>query len=115
MNNPILNSDSFSNLLKSLFFTNTRIRILWRLCFSLFVLNLGFSQNVIAKPLIPLVCDKPPRDHPVHKYPDKFVCMINEKGQKIHAAGDLTYPVQNGIDDSGLKAPVAPQPSDTIK
>jgi hypothetical protein len=35
--------------------------------------------------------------------------MINEEGKFEYALRDLTYPAQQGIDDSGLKAPVSIQ------
>ena len=41
-----------------------------------------------------------------------FICMINEEGKIDYALRDLTYPAQQGIDDSGLKAPVSIQTKD---
>lgn len=110
MKNPTPNSHSFSNLSNSFVPANAFVHLLLRIFSGFFILNLGFSQHVIAEQLR---CPIPPSDRYkdfVERHPEMFVCMINEKGKIDYAFRDLTYPAQQGIDDSGLKAPVSSQP-----
>jgi hypothetical protein len=99
MKNFIPNSDSFSIMFRSLFLKDAYRHIKRRLLYGLFVFNLGFPHILIARAFQPLDCI-PKLNNP------QFVCMIDEKGNKINAAADLSYPVQKSIDHSGLKAPV---------
>jgi len=111
MKNPNPNSHSFSNLSNSFIPANAFVRLLLRVFSGYFILNLGFSQHVIAKQLR---CPIPPSNNKdmIKKYPAMFICMINEEGKIDYALGDLTYPAQKDIDDSGLKAPVSIQTKD---
>jgi hypothetical protein len=112
MKNPTPNSHSFSNLSNSFIPANTFVRLLLRVFSGFFLLNLGFSQHVIAKQLR---CPIPPSGNNkdmIKKHPKMFICMINEEGKIDYAFPDLTYPAQQGIDDSGLKAPVSIQTKD---
>ena len=110
MKNPTPNSHSFSNLSNSFIPANAFAHLLLRIFSGFYILNLGFSQHVIAEQLR---CPIPPSDREkaiIKRHPEMFVCMINEKGKINYALRDLTYPAQQGIDDSGLKAPVSSQP-----
>jgi len=112
MKNPTPNSHSFSNLSNSFVPANAFVHLLLRIFSGFFILNLGFSQHVIAEQLR---CPIPPSGNNkdmIKKHPKMFICMINEEGKIDYAFPDLTYPAQQGIDDSGLKAPVSIQTKD---
>jgi len=106
MKNLTLNSYSLSNLSNSFIPANAFVHLLLRIFSGFFIFNLGLSQHVIAEPF---PCKTPPSNSAVEKHPEMFICMINEEGKFEYALRDLTYPAQQGIDDSGLKAPVSIQ------